>query len=238
MPVPRLRPNLGYIFNCFQTDADFQIPEDAPKAASVTKFCIIVNRNLKWTLVDDSVTDVGLSDDKPHSAEDQKFLVGVGYHLSNPQSKMTFLANGEPNSIPTGSRDQHFTLSIQGQATEYNHRSHDTSVSHDQSTNSSPYPKQRPKSIAGSHKLATTKDIDAELLRQTGGDLKKGFYIDPARCVKAARLCQPLASRCEGGDADGGLESVEQGWTVLGGLDELDLQGGNEEVEGVKSSRK
>ena len=207
MPAPCLRPNLGYIFKCFQTDADFQIPEDAHKAASVTKFCIIVNGNLKWTLVDESVTDVGLNDDKPPSAENQKFLVGVGYHLSNAQSEMTFLANGEPDSIPTGNRDQYSTLSILGQATDYNHRSHDTSVGHDQSTKSSPYPQQRPKSIAGSHKLATTKDIDAELLRQTGGDLTKGFYIDPARCVKAARLCQPLVSRCEDGDADVDVES-------------------------------
>lgn len=225
LPAQSLRPNQGYIFSLSEKGANFQIPEEACKAPSVIEFCIVVNEDLKWTLVEGSVTGVSLNSDKIHSAEKQKFLAGVGYHLSNPQSQM---ANGEPNSTKFGGSGLHLTLYVLSKAANYNHHSSNASVSQpNQSTNFSPYPQQLPESIAGTHKLTTTDDIDAELLRQTGGDLTKGFYIDPARCVKAARLCQPLVSRRKGGDADCDVEIDEQGWTVLDGLDKFDLQARN-----------
>lgn len=71
--------------------------------------------------------------------------------------------------------------------------------------------------------LKTTDDVDAELDRQTGGDLAKGFYIDPARFPKAAARCQPSAAAGSGGDVD--VRSDDQERTLLADLGQLNLRG-------------
>ncbi len=71
--------------------------------------------------------------------------------------------------------------------------------------------------------LKTTDDVDADLHRQTGGDLTKGFYIDPARFTKVANPCQSSAVGFAGGDADIGI--VDNDWAVLAGVGQLNLQG-------------
>ena len=229
LPAQCLHPHQGYIFSRSEKDADSQTLKEALKTTCVKEFCFVVNEDLKWTLVEDSFRGVSLNGDQLNSTEKQKFLACVGYRLSDPQSETTLLANGKPNSQIRQS-SLRLTLHTLSNAADYEYRSSNASASQpNQSTNLQQRPKRIASThIAGTHKLATTDDIDAELLRQAGGDLTKGFYIDPARCVKAERPCQPLASPREGGDAVGDVESDEQGWTVLDDLDKLDLQGGNE----------
>ena len=71
-------------------------------------------------------------------------------------------------------------------------------------------------------------DIDAELHRQTGGDLSRGVCIDPARFGGAGRW----GRRGGDGDGEGGMDGVEGGWGVEAGFGGLSLGGGElEELE-------
>lgn len=237
LPTRPLRPDRGYIFSRTEIDADFQLPEEAPKTTSAIEFRIIVNESLEWTLIDESITGISVNDTRLCSAENRNLLALTGYHLSHPKSEMTLLT-GKPNSIQVGWGGLHFNLHILSKAADYYY--HHALTQPSQSNLFSPTALQ-PSPIlttssapfSGTHVLRTTEDIDAELHRQTGGDLTKGFCIDPARLANATTLGLPSVAARAGGYVDTGID--DQDWTVLAKLGQLSLQRDNGGFDAMES---
>ncbi len=229
LPTQPLYPDQGYAFSRSETNADFQLPKEAPETASALEFRIIINQDLKWTLVDESITGITVNGVRLHSAENQTLLAGAGCHLTSPNSGATLLAE-EPNVVQVGWGGLQFNIYVLGKAADYCYL---TFSQHGQSTPFSPSLALTSRDMSGSHMLKTTDDVDAELHRQTGGDLTKGFYIDPARCTKVANPCQSSAAGFAGEEAEMGI--VDQDWAVLDGVGQLNLQGEDVGLEAMES---
>ena len=193
------------------------------------EFRIIINERLEWTLVDESVMGTSVNGTNLHSMENQNFLESTGYCLSNPVTQIQ-LHTEQANAIRVGWGALHFELYILHKPTDYHYH---PLAQPNPSTLFSPTPSQPSqslpqfsKNVAGTHMLRTTEDIDAELHRQTGGDLTKGFCIDPARFPKAVNPCQPSVVGSAGGDVDMAVD--DEDWTVLAGLGQLNLRAEDE----------
>ena len=202
------------------------------------EFRIVTNENLEWTVTDESLTGITINGTRLCSAENQKLLARTGYRLSNPKSEM-ILPAGKPNSIRVGWGGLHFNLHVLGKASDYCHHAFaqkpalSIPFSSPNPLQPSPTLSQCSPKLADTHVLRTTEEIDAELHRQTGGDLTKGFCIDPARFAEAATPCLPSAATRAGGGVDVGIDDAD--WTMLPKLGELDLQRGNGGFDAMES---
>ena len=220
LPTQPLYPDQGYAFSRSEMNADFQLPKEAPETATAIEFRIIINQDLEWTLLDESITGITINGSRLHSAENQTLLAGAGCHLTSPKSAATLLAE-EPNVVQVGWGGLQLRLYVLGRAADYGYP---TFAQYSQSTLFfSPNLALSLQDVNGTHVLETTDDVDVELHRQTGGDLTKGFYIDPARFARVANSSQPSAAWFAGGDADMGVD--DQDWAVLAGVGQLNLQG-------------
>ena len=229
LPTQPLYPEQGFIFSQVEMNADFQLPKEVPKTANAMEFRITINGNAEWTLVDESTTGVTVNGTRLHSTQSQTSLAKIGYHLINLRSETTLLVE-DPNSIKVGWGDLQFDLYILGKAADY---CCPTFFQPSRSLPFSPNLPQLSQRNTGTHMLKTTEDINAEFHRQTGGDLTKGVYIDPARFAKAANPCQPSASGHAGGDMS--MESDDQEWAVVTGMEQLELRGEEEGFEAMES---
>lgn len=231
LPTQPLRPEQGFVFSRIEMHADFQLPKEAPETAHAAEFRITINENVEWTLVDESITGVTVNGARLYSTENQTLLARTGYRLTNNPCPGTTLLVDEPNSIQVGWGGLQFDLYVLGKAADYCRCP--TFFQPRQSLPFSPTLPQLSQHVTGTHMLETTDDIDAELHRQTGGDLTRGFYIDPARFARAADPCPPSAAGCAGGDV--GMGSDDQEWAVLASLGQLELRGDEEGFEAMES---
>ncbi len=229
LPTQPLYPDQGYAFSRSEMNADFQLPKEASETASAIEFRIIINQDLEWTLVDESITGITVNGVRLHSAENQRLLAGAGCHLTSPKSGATLLAE-EPNVVQVGWGGLQFSLYILGKAADY---CYPTFAQQSRSIPYSPNLALLSPDINGTHMLKTTDDVDAELQRQTGGDLTKGFYIDPARFTRVANPCQSSAAGFAGGEAETGIDDHD--WAVLAGVGQLNLQGEDVGLEVMES---
>ena len=224
LPSHPRHPAHGYIFSRAETDADFQLPQEAPKSTSVAEFRISINADQEWTLIDESLTGISLNGTRLHSADNRKLLARTGYKLSASASEMSLLANGQRNSISVGWSGLQFNLYVLRDAVDYLRDYHLTLVVPQSNTHNSfsadplhPLPSlpQSSKYIFDTKMLSKTAAIDAELHRQTGGDLSQGFCIDPASFTDTAN------------------ESDGQDWIVLAGTEQLHIQDEENETVGI-----
>ena len=224
LPAHPLHPAQGYVFSRLETAADFQLPQEAPKSTSVMEFRISINADQEWTLIDESITGISLNGTRLYSADNRKLLARTGYQLSASASEMPLFANKQRNSISVGWSGLQFSLYVLRDAADYLHDYHHTLVvpqsnTHDSFSADPPHPlPYLPRSsnyTVDTKMLSKTDAIDAELHRQTGGDLTQGFCIDPASFTETAN------------GSDG------QDWTALAGIGQLHIQDGDNETFGA-----
>ena len=227
LPTHPLHPDQGYVFSRLETAADFQLPQEAPKSTSVIEFRISINVDQGWTLIDESITGISLNGTRLYSADNRKLLARTGYQLSVSASEMSLLANGQRNAISVGWSGLQFNLYVLRNAADCLPDYHHTLVVPQSNTYSSfsadpphplPYLPQSSKYTVDTKMLSRTDAIDAELHRQTGGDLTQGFCIDPASFTETAN------------------ESDGQDWIVLAGTGQLHIQDGENETFGAMES--
>lgn len=203
------------------------------------EFRITINEHLERTLIDESLTGTSVNGTNLHSVENQTFLASTGYRLPKPESQIR-LHTERPNAVRVGWGALQFNIYVLGKAADYYHYHYHSFALPSQSnlfsptlSQPSPKPPKSPRQLAATHMLRTTDDVDAELDRQTGGDLTKGFYIDPARFVKVDGPCQRSVAAVAGGDMDMG--SDDQEWTMLADLGQLNLRGEDAGVDAMES---
>lgn len=224
LPTRPLHPDQGYVFSRLEAAADFQLPQEAPKSTSVIEFRISINADQAWTLIDESITGISLNGTRLYSADNRKLLARTGYQLSASASEMSLLANGQRNELSVGWSGLQFNLYVLRNAADYLPDYHHTLVVPQSNTHNSFSAESRqplsslPQSsnyTVDTKMLSKTDAIDAELHRQTGGDLSQGFCIDPASFTETAN------------GSDG------QDWIVLDGIGQLHIQDGENETFGA-----
>lgn len=224
LPSQPLHSAQGYVFSRLETAADFQLPQEAPKSTSDIEFRISINADQGWTLIDESITGISLNGTRLYSANNRKLLAHTGYQLSTSVSKMSLLANGQRNSISVGWSGLQFNLYILRNATDYLPDCHHTLLVPQSNTHNSfttdhhhnlPYPEQLSNYTANAKMLSKSDAIGAELHRQTGGDLTRGFCIDPASFKETTN------------ELDG------QDWTLLARTEQLHIHDGEDETFGT-----
>ena len=217
LPTHPLHSAQGYVFSRLETAADFQLPQEAPKSTSDIEFRISINADQGWTLVDESITGISLNGTRLYSANNRKLLAHTGYQLSTSVSKMSLLPNGQRNSISVGWSGLHFNLYVLRNAADYLPDYHHTRLVPQPNTqnffsthppHNLPYMQRSSNYTANTQMLSKSDAIDAELHRQTGGDLTRGFCIDPASFRETTN------------------EADEQDWTLLAGTEQLHIQDG------------
>ena len=224
LPTHSLHPDQGYVFSRSETATDFQLPQEAPRSTSVMEFRISINADQEWILIDESITGISLNGTRLYSADNRKLLARTGYHLSASGSEMSLFANGQRNSISFGWSGLQFNLYVLRNAADYLPDYHRTLVVPQSNTHNSfsadpphllPSLPQSSNYTVNTKMLSKTDAIDAELHRQTGGDLTRGFCIDPASFTETAN------------GTDG------QDWIVLDGIGQLHIQDGENETFGA-----
>ena len=217
LPSQPLHSAQGYVFSRVETGADFHLPQEAPKSTSDIEFRISINADQEWTLIDESITGISLNGTRLYSASNRKLLAHTGYQLSTSVSEMPLLANGQRNSISVGWSGLQFNLYVLRNAADYLPDYHHTLLVPQANTPNSfttdsshnlPYLQQSSNYTANTKMLSKSDAIDAELHRQTGGDLTRGFCIDPASFKETTD------------EADG------QDWALLAGTEQLHIQDG------------
>ena len=195
LPQQPLDPEQGYVFSHSETRSDFQIFKDAPEIKKLFGFRITINENLEWTLVDETLNGITLNGISLCSGDARRMLILSSCHRPPPVSERPLRVN-QPNWIEIGS-SLYLILYVLRQPTRCAIQSlpSDPPLSPTLSQ-SSPY-------VASAHRLTTTEDIDAELHRQTGGDLTRGVYIDSARTATGP------------GEVETEAEIDDSEWTVL-----------------------
>ena len=224
LPTQPLHSAQGYVFSRLEAAANFQLPQEAPKSTSDMEFRISINADQGWTLIDESITGISLNGTRLYSANNRKLLAHTGYQLSTSVSEMPLLANGQRNTISVGWSGLQFNLYVLRNAADYLSDYHHTplvpqSNSHNffstDPHHNRPYLQQSSNYTANTQMLSNSDAIDAELNRQTGGDLTRGFCIDPASFKETTN------------EPDG------QDWTLLAGIEKLHIQEGENETFGV-----
>ena len=217
LPTHPLNSAQGYVFSRLKSAADFHLPQEAPKSTSVIEFRISINADQEWTLVDESITGISLNGTRLHSADNRRLLERTGYQSSASASEMSLLANGQRNSISVGWSGLQFNLYVLRNAADYLPNFHHTLIIPQLNTHNSfsadpshslPYLQQSSNYAVNTKMLSNSDAIDAELHRQTGGDLTRGFCIDPASFIETTD------------EPDG------QDWTLLAGTEQLHIQDG------------
>ena len=224
LPTRPLHPARGYVFSRLETNADFQLPQEAPKSTSVAEFRLSINADQEWTLIDESITGISLNGTRLHSADSRRLLARTGYQLSASAPEMSLLANGQRNSISVGWSGLQFNIYVLRDAADHLRDCHLTLVvphsnTHNYFVADPPHPlpslPQSSNYTVNTKMLSKTAAIDAELHRQTGGDLTRGFCIDPASFTETAN------------EYDG------QDWIVLAGTEQPHIQDGENEIFGA-----
>ena len=223
LPIHPLHPARGFVFSRLETEADFQLPQEAPESTSVAEFRISINADQEWTLIDESITGISLNGTRLQSADNRKLLARTGYQSSTSAPEMSLLANGQRNSISVGWSGLQFNLYVLRNAADYLRDYRHTLVPQSNTYNffsaDHPHPlpslPQSSNYIVDTKMLSKTAAIDAELHRQTGGDLTRGFCIDPASFTETAN------------------EYNGQDWIVLAGTEQLQIQDGENESLGA-----
>ena len=217
LPTRPLHSAQGYVFSRLKSAADFQLPQEAPNSTSDIEFRISVNAEQEWTLIDDSITGISLNGTRLYSANNRKLLAHTGFQLSTSVSEMSLLANGQRNSISVGWSGLQFNLYVLRNAADYLPDYHHTLLvpqpnTHNFFSTDPPHNvsllQQSSAYTANTKMLSKSDAIDAELHRQTGGDLTRGFCIDPASFRETTN------------------EPDEQAWTLLAGTEQLHIQDG------------
>lgn len=140
----------------------------------------------------------------------------TGYQLAEPMSELPLLTN-KPNTVEIGWGGLQFEIYITGNAGDYYHHLFTPRPSRSDPALSTSVPFFFPNPTA-SGTLSAKDDIDAEVHRQTGGDLSKGVYVDPA-------LFRNAGGQGKRGGGGGGqmMEVDERDWSALAGFGRLSL---------------